>query len=154
MAIAGPYLVPGEDGRGDGTLYVPEASRRARGFVVYAALRALGRDGVAAMIERCCEHARHFAALLAAGDGVEILNDVVLNQVLVGFPAASAQAADARTRAVIDAVQREGTCWVGGTSWRGRAAMRISIVNHSTTRADVERSAAAMLASATEKFTV
>jgi glutamate/tyrosine decarboxylase-like PLP-dependent enzyme len=156
MTITGPYLVRAQEGRGDGTRYVPEASRRARGFVLYATLRALGRDGVAAMIERCCEHARHFATALAAAAGVEILNDVVLNQVLVGFPAATPEEADARVGAVIEAVQREGTCWVGGTSWRGRAAMRISVVGWATTRADVERSAAAMLAAATatEKFTV
>jgi glutamate/tyrosine decarboxylase-like PLP-dependent enzyme len=147
-AVAGPYLIASRDGRGDGTLYVPEASRRARGFVLYATLRALGRDGVAAIVECCCEHARRFAELLAVDPGVEILGDVVLNQVLVGFPAATPEAADARVAAVVAAVQSQGTCWVGGTSWRGRAAMRISVVGAATTAADVDRSAAAILAAA------
>ena len=148
MSLAAPYLVRSADGRGDGTGYVPEASRRARGFVLYATLRALGRDGVAAMIERCCEHARAFAQMLAAVEGVEILNEVVLNQVLVRFEAATAEAGDARTRGVIEAVQRDGTLWADGTTWDGRAAMRLSIVNWSTTPADVERCVAAIVRAA------
>jgi glutamate/tyrosine decarboxylase-like PLP-dependent enzyme len=121
--------------------YVLESSRRARGFAVWAALRELGRDGVADLVDRCCRHARRFADGLRAG-GAEVLNDVVLNQVLVGF------GADARTDAVIDAVQRDGTCWLGGTSWRGRRLMRISVSNWSTTPADVDRSVAAILSCA------
>jgi glutamate/tyrosine decarboxylase-like PLP-dependent enzyme len=97
------------------------------------------------MIERCCAHAQHFAELLGAADGVEVLNDIVLNQVLLRFPDGSAEASDARTRAVIERVQRGGTCWVGGTTWEGRAAMRISVVNWSTEDQDVTRSAAAIL---------
>jgi glutamate/tyrosine decarboxylase-like PLP-dependent enzyme len=145
MAVRAPYLVRTEAGRGDGAEYVPEASRRARGFVLYATLRSLGREGVARMIERCCAHAQHFAELLGAADGVEVLNDIVLNQVLLRFPDGSAEASDARTRAVIERVQRGGTCWVGGTTWEGRAAMRISVVNWSTEDQDVTRSAAAIL---------
>ncbi len=147
-AVAAPYLVAGDEGRGDGARYVPEASRRARGFVLYATLRALGRDGVAAIVERCCEHARRMADLLAASDDIAVLNDVVLNQVLVRFPAATREGGDARTRTVIEAVQRDGTCWVSGTSWRGRAAMRISIVNWRTTALDITRSAAAIASAA------
>jgi glutamate/tyrosine decarboxylase-like PLP-dependent enzyme len=114
------------------------SSRRARGFAVWAALRELGRSGVEEMIDRTCSHARLFASLLYAG-GLEICNDVVLNQVLVGV------GDDIRTDAVIDAVQRDGTCWVGGTTWRGRRLMRVSVSNWSTTEDDVRRSAEAIL---------
>jgi glutamate/tyrosine decarboxylase-like PLP-dependent enzyme len=132
------YLVDAGDGiRGMGDL-TPESSRRARGFAVWAALRELGRDGVAELVERCCRLARRFAAALADG-GAEIANDVVLNQVLVSF------GDDARTDAIVDAVQRDGTCWLGGTTWRGRRYLRISVSNWSTTEADIDRSAAAIL---------
>jgi glutamate/tyrosine decarboxylase-like PLP-dependent enzyme len=117
--------------------FVLESSRRARGFAVWAALRQLGRDGVADLVDRCCALARRFAAGLAAG-GLEIVNDVVLNQVLVGF------GDDARTNRVIDAVQRDGTCWLGGTTWHGRRLMRISVSNWSTTEADVDQSVEAI----------
>jgi glutamate/tyrosine decarboxylase-like PLP-dependent enzyme len=120
--------------------WVPEASRRARAFPVWAALRSLGKRGVAELVERCCGHARRFAQGLAREKGVSVLNDVVLNQVLVRF-----SDDDAVTRAVVGGVQSEGTCWAGGTTWRGRAAMRISVSNHSTTLDDVERSTAAIL---------
>jgi glutamate/tyrosine decarboxylase-like PLP-dependent enzyme len=128
-----------EAGR-DGMDFVPEASRRARAFPVWAALRSLGRRGVAELVERCCDHARRFAESLAREPGISILNEVVLNQVLVRF-----SDDDAITRAVIDGVQREGTCWAGGTHFRGRAAMRLSVSNHSTTAEDVERSVYAIL---------
>jgi glutamate/tyrosine decarboxylase-like PLP-dependent enzyme len=118
--------------------YVLESSRRARGFAVWAALRELGETGVADLVARCCALARRFADGLTAG-GVEIVNDVVLNQVLAVF------GSDERTDAVIDAVQREGTCWLGGTTWRGRRLMRISVSNHSTTEDDIDRSVAAVL---------
>ena len=117
---------------------VLESSRRARGFAVWAALRELGASGVADLVRRTCALARRFADGLAAG-GVEIANDVVLNQVLAGF------GSDARTDAVIDGVQRDGTCWLGGTTWRGRRLMRISVSNWSTTEDDVDRSVAAIL---------
>jgi glutamate/tyrosine decarboxylase-like PLP-dependent enzyme len=135
---AAAYVAPGA-GR-EPTQFVPESSRRARGFAVWAALRELGREGVAALVERCCAHARRFAAVLGAEEGVEILNDVVLNQVLVRF-----DASDARTQAVVRGVQEEGTAWLGGTVWQGRAAMRISVSNWSTTEADVDRSAEAIV---------
>jgi glutamate/tyrosine decarboxylase-like PLP-dependent enzyme len=145
MAVRAPYLVRSGDGRGDPAEYVPEASRRARGFVLYATLRSLGRDGLARLIERCCAHAVRFGELLAAADGVEVLNEIVLNQVLLRFPDDTPESSDARTRAVIERVQRDGTCWVGGTTWEGRAAMRISVVNWSTEEQDVARSVAAIL---------
>jgi glutamate/tyrosine decarboxylase-like PLP-dependent enzyme len=114
------------------------SSRRARGFAVWAAIRELGRSGIAELVERTCSHARRFADQLEAA-GAEIANEVVLNQVLVGF------GDDATTDAVIDRVQRDGTCWMGGTTWRGRRYMRISVSNHATTEADVDRSAEAVL---------
>ena len=120
--------------------YVPESSRRARGFATWAALRQLGQRGIGELVDRCCELARRFAEQLGALEGVEIGNDVVLNQVLVSF------GSDERTDRVIAAVQRDGTCWMGGTEWRGRRYMRIAVSNWSTTEADVDRSVAAIQA--------
>jgi glutamate/tyrosine decarboxylase-like PLP-dependent enzyme len=118
--------------------YTPESSRRARGVEVWAALRALGRRGLADLVERCCRHAARFAQGLERA-GYRVLNDVVLNQVLVRF-------GDGRTtERVIDALQRDGTCWCGATRWQGETAMRISVSSYATTEADVERSLAAML---------
>lgn len=116
----------------------PEASRRARAIEVWAALRSLGRRGLAEMIERNCRLAGRFAKVLHKA-GFDILNDVCLNQVLVGFGDA------AITRRVIDAIQSDGTCWCGGTVWQGRPAMRISVSNWSTSEDDVDRSAAAII---------
>jgi glutamate/tyrosine decarboxylase-like PLP-dependent enzyme len=126
--------------------YVPEASRRARGFAIYAALRALGRNGIVEVVERCCRLARRLAAALARNSQVQILNDVVINQVLVRFIPRDGSAADAFTAAVIRRVQEEGTCWAGGTTWQGQHAMRFSVSNWSTTENDIDRSAAAILA--------
>ena len=144
-AIGASYLVAAESGRRDGCDWVPELSRRARGFTVYAALRSLGRRGVAALVERCCERARQMAALLGTADGVTILNTVDLNQVLVRFAPAGGDDADAFTRDVIQRVQEDGTCWLGGTDWNGTAAMRISFSHWATSEDDVARSAAALL---------
>jgi glutamate/tyrosine decarboxylase-like PLP-dependent enzyme len=141
MAVAAGYLQRAE-GR-SGSDWVPDSSRRARGFAVYAALRELGRHGVEELVERCCDHAGRFAELLGAEPGVEILNDVVLNQVLVRFGDD-----DELTRAVVARVQEDGTCWLGGTEWQGRTAMRISVSSFRTTAEDVERSAAAILEAA------
>jgi glutamate/tyrosine decarboxylase-like PLP-dependent enzyme len=138
MSLAASYLVA-DPAQRDSTNYVPESSRRARAVPIYAALRSLGRAGVADLVERNCEHARRMANRLAALDGVEILNDVVLNQVLVRFPGG-----DDANRAAVEAVQRDGTCWLGGTDWAGEAVMRISFSNWSTTDADVDRAAAAI----------
>jgi glutamate/tyrosine decarboxylase-like PLP-dependent enzyme len=122
--------------------WVPEFSRRARGFAVYAALRELGRRGVAELVERCCGCARLMAEELTRDPHVTVLNDVVLNQVLVRF------AGDGRniTEDVLEAVQQEGTCWMSGTEWEGEPAMRISVCNWRTTEDDIRRSAAAILA--------
>jgi glutamate/tyrosine decarboxylase-like PLP-dependent enzyme len=147
FAKSAAYFVPGREGERDADAYTPEASRRARGFPVWAALRSLGRSGVAELVERCCGHARRFAELLGAADGVEILNEVVLNQVLVRFPDPGGDS-DGRTREVIRRVQEDGTLWLGGTTWHDMAAMRISVSNWSTTDDDVDRSAAAILAAA------
>jgi glutamate/tyrosine decarboxylase-like PLP-dependent enzyme len=145
MGIRADYLVHGGYERRDPIDHNPEFSRRARGFAVYAAIRELGASGIAAMIERCCAHARAFAAALSAVPGVQVLNDVVLNQVLVRFTTGRGDAADdAHTRATIERVQADGTCWAGGTVWHGKVAMRISVTNWSTDDADVHRSVAAM----------
>jgi glutamate/tyrosine decarboxylase-like PLP-dependent enzyme len=149
MTVTAAYLVqaaPGTDR--DPVDWNPEFSRRARGVPVYASLATLGRDGIEEIIERCCAHARRFAELLGAEPGIVVLNDVVLNQVLVRFldPSGRDEDHDARTRAVIAAVQDDGTCWLGGSSWRDQAVMRISVSNFATTDADVTDSVAAILA--------
>jgi glutamate/tyrosine decarboxylase-like PLP-dependent enzyme len=141
------YFLPAQGSERDPDAFTPEASRRARGFPVWAALRSLGRSGVAELVERGCAQARRFAAALGAADGVEVLNEVVLNQVLVRFPDPGGDH-DGRTREVIRRVQAGGTLWLGGTTWHGMAAMRISVSNWSTTDADVDRSVAAILAAA------
>lgn len=120
--------------------WVAESSRRARGFTVYAALRSLGRRGIAEMIERCCALAQRMAERLSSGPSVQILNDVVLNQVLVRFGDA-----DALTDEVIGKVQQDGTCWAGPTTWHGMHAMRISVSNWSTSEADIDVSADVIL---------
>jgi len=141
MSAHASYLVQAEPGAARDQLdWTPEFSRRARGFPVYAALRTLGRSGVAELIDRCHAHARRFAELLGSEPDVEILNEVVLNQVLVRF-----HADDEATREVVSRVQEDGTCWLSGTTWQGVAAMRISVSNWRTTEDDVERSAAAIL---------
>jgi glutamate/tyrosine decarboxylase-like PLP-dependent enzyme len=124
--------------------WVPEFSRRARGFPVYAALRELGRRGLAELIERCCACARVMADELARDPRVTVLNDVVLNQVLVRFACDGTNITDD----VLDAVQREGTCWMSGTTWQAEPAMRISVCNWRTTEDDIRRSAEAILAQA------
>jgi glutamate/tyrosine decarboxylase-like PLP-dependent enzyme len=149
MGIRAGYLIHGDAEERDALDYNPEFSRRARGFAVYAALRSLGRQGVAELVERCCGLAGRFAERLAAADGVEVLNQVVLNQVLVRFLAADGDH-DAHTRRVVQRVQQDGTCWMSGTTWRGRAAMRISVSNWSSDEADVDRSVAAILRCAAE----
>jgi glutamate/tyrosine decarboxylase-like PLP-dependent enzyme len=132
MAITADYL-PTQSPWRNPSDFVPELSRRARGVDVWATLRHLGRSGVAEMIERNCRQARRFADALRDA-GLDILNDVVLNQVLVSFGDAE------RTQRVIAAVQADGTCWCGGTVWQGKTAMRISVSSWATTDADVERS--------------
>jgi len=147
MTISAAYLVQTEGHERDPFDWVPEFSRRARGFPVWAALRSLGRSGVAAMVERCCALARRFSEALRGEPGIEILNEVVLNQVLLRFHPPVAGDSDALTRAVIARVQADGTCWLGGTTWQGKAAMRISVSGWETTEDDVDASAAAILRS-------
>jgi glutamate/tyrosine decarboxylase-like PLP-dependent enzyme len=137
MSLAAAYIVA-TGGERDPHEFVPEESRRARAIPVYAALRSLGREGLAELIERNCRQARRFADALEAA-GCQVLNDVVLNQVLVSFGAPD------KTQRVIAAIQQDGTCWCGGTVWKGHTAMRISVSNWSTTDADIEQSIAAML---------
>jgi glutamate/tyrosine decarboxylase-like PLP-dependent enzyme len=139
MRKTASYLGEEVAGLRDGDSYAPESSRRARGMAVWMALRTLGRSGVADLVDRCCALARRFAEQLAAVPGVEVLNDVVLNQVVVRFGDS-----DDTTRRVIAAAQADGTSWFGGTVWRGVAAARISVSNWSTTEADVDRSVAAI----------
>jgi glutamate/tyrosine decarboxylase-like PLP-dependent enzyme len=143
MSLAGPYLVA-DPGQRDGTNYVPESSRRARAIPIYAAIRSLGRAGIAEMIERNCAQARRMAKQLAGIPGAAVLNDVVLNQVLVRLPGG-----DDANRAAVAAIQRDGTCWLGGTTYNGEYVVRVSISNWATTDADVDRSAAAVAAAVT-----
>jgi glutamate/tyrosine decarboxylase-like PLP-dependent enzyme len=143
MGISAAYLPKGE--HREPSQYVPELSRRARGVEIWAALKSLGRAGLAEMIERDCRCAKRFANGLAAA-GYEVLNEVVLNQVLVSFGAADA------TRRVIEAVQADGACWCGATVWQGRTAMRISVCSWLTTEADVDRSLTAILRVARENL--
>ena len=136
MAVSAAYLPAGESR--NPADYTPELSRRARGVEVWAALRSLGRAGLADLVERTCRHAARFAEGLRAA-GYQVLNEVVLNQVLVSFGDQEA------TTRVIAAIQADGTCWCGGTVWQGHVAMRISVSSWATTAADVERSLEAML---------
>jgi glutamate/tyrosine decarboxylase-like PLP-dependent enzyme len=144
MGLQASYLVAGAGQERDAMDYTPEASRRARGFAVYAALRSLGREGIVALVDRCCALARRIAQRLMIADGVEVLNEVDLNQVLVRFRVPGGDH-DAHTRAVIERVQRDGTCWLGGTTWQGRTAMRISVSNWSTAESDVDRAVDAIV---------
>ena len=135
LAAKASYLLEGPGDRMDYTL---EMSRRARGVDVWAALRALGRQGVVELVDRSCALARRFADRLTAA-GVEILNEVVLNQVLVSFGSPE------RTKKTVEAIQRDGTCWCGTSQWQGHFAMRISVSGWNTTEEDVDRSVEAML---------
>jgi glutamate/tyrosine decarboxylase-like PLP-dependent enzyme len=136
MAVRAAYLHMGN--AREPALFTPEASRRIRGVEIWAALRSLGRSGLAEMIESNCRLATRFADGLRRA-GFTVLNDVVLNQVLVSFGDAE------RTRCVIRDLQDEGTCWCGGTEWHGQAAMRISVSCWATTEKDVDNSLAAIV---------
>lgn len=135
MSMTAAYLPQGS--HREPSQYTPELSRRARGVEIWAALKSLGRAGLADLIERNCRFASRFADALRQS-GFEILNDVVLNQVVVSFGDA------ARNQQVIERVQRDGTCWCGPTEWQGRSAMRISISSWATRDEDVEKSIAAI----------
>ena len=140
--VGAEYIPPPQHDERRQAEWVPEFSRRARGFPVYAALRELGRGGVAALVDRCCDCARLMADELTRDPRATVLNNVVLNQVLVRFDRDGANV----TNEVIDSVQREGTCWMSGTEWEGEPAMRISVCNWRTTEDDIRRSARAILA--------
>jgi glutamate/tyrosine decarboxylase-like PLP-dependent enzyme len=142
MSTSAAYLIEGE--RREPSHYVPELSRRGRGIEIWAALRSLGKSGLAAQIERTCKFASQFAEGFQSA-GFEILNDVLLNQVLVSF------GNEDLTRRVIRRVQEEGTCWMGGTEWQGHVAMRISVSSWATTEEDVQRCLDVILRIASEE---
>jgi len=141
MTLSAAYLA--RTGSRDGVDWTAESSRRARVFPVWAALRSLGRAGVTDLVERCCAHARRFAAILATDREVALLNEVVLNQVLVRVGGD-----DDRTRAVAAAVQAEGLAWLGTTVWQGRVALRVSVSDQATDDAAVTAAADAVLRAA------
>lgn len=144
MAIAASYL-PESDARHPAD-YVPELSRRARGFSTWAMLRALGREGLAEMVSRHCALARQMAARLSAAGDVEVLNEVVLNQVAVRLGSdMDGVASDRLTERTIARIQREGECFVGGAHWRGRQIVRVSVIGANTSEADIDRGADAIL---------
>lgn len=145
MSLEAAYYVPSPSEARINHHFVPESSRRARGFAVYAALRSLGKSGVIDLVDRCCSLARRMAERLGQHPGVTILNDVVLNQVLVRFNPRGGGSPDAFTDDVVRRVQDDGTCWLGGSTWHGMQVMRISISNWSTTEADIDRSADAII---------
>jgi glutamate/tyrosine decarboxylase-like PLP-dependent enzyme len=142
LSIRAAYLTHAADAR-DQVDWNPEWSRRARGFPAYAALRQLGRDGVAEMIERCCRHAHSLTMRIGALPGAEVLWEPTINQSLVRFPAPESHATDEEharnTDEVIAAILKTGEAFFGGTTWRGRRAMRISVTNWRTTDDDVDR---------------
>ena len=140
MGISAPYLTAAADAR-DSYQYVPESSRRARGFVLYAALRSLGRSGLTELVERCSAMARLMAAELEADPDLEAINEVVINQVLIGI---RGDESGDLTRDAVARIQSDGTCWLAGTTWRGRPAIRISVCNWRTADQDIRRSAAAI----------
>jgi glutamate/tyrosine decarboxylase-like PLP-dependent enzyme len=144
MSTSAAYLLTSQDQRQNWE-YVLDSSRRARGFALYAVLRSLGRSGVRELVERCCALARRMAEQLSREPRVEVLNEVVLNQVLVRFQPPAGSDVDAYTREVIRRVQEDGTAWMGGTTWHGMAAMRISVSNWSTTEADADRTVEAIV---------
>jgi glutamate/tyrosine decarboxylase-like PLP-dependent enzyme len=143
MALTASYLPREEQGQRSSAEWVPELSRRARALPIYAALRSLGREGVAWLVDNCCARATQIAEALEGTPGLRILNDVTLNQVLVRFGDD-----DGITDAVIRAVQEDGVCWLGGTTYRGVRAMRVSICNWATSEHDIQRSVGSILAAA------
>jgi glutamate/tyrosine decarboxylase-like PLP-dependent enzyme len=146
MGISAPYLTAAPDAR-DSYQFVPESSRRARGFVLYAALRSLGRKGLAELVERCSALARLMAAEFEADPSLEVINEVVINQVLVGI---RGDESGELTRDAVERIQQDGTCWLAGTTWRGRPAIRISVCNWRTSDEDVRRSTAAIRSAVAE----
>jgi glutamate/tyrosine decarboxylase-like PLP-dependent enzyme len=142
MTISASYLIQDEGAQRvrDQVDWVPEFSRRARGFPVYAALRSLGRSGIAELVERCCEGATRFAEAIVALPGVELLNEVVLNQVLFRFES------DEQTDDVLRQVQNSGEVWMSGTTWAGRKAIRVSVSNWQTGNEEIDVAVSAFAA--------
>jgi glutamate/tyrosine decarboxylase-like PLP-dependent enzyme len=146
MQIAASYLPGASDGGRNPSDYAPELSRRARGFATWAMLRHLGRSGIAEMVSRHCALARRFAERLSAEADIAILNPVLLNQVAVRLGAGlDPETADRLTRLTIARIQRDGVCFAGGGQWRGAWIIRLSVIGHSTTVADIDRSAEAII---------
>ncbi len=143
MTVTAEYLEQSGGAERDPLDWVPEFSRRGRGITVYAALRSLGRQGIESLVDRLCTRARQIGDLLRKEEGIRVLNDIVLNQVLVRFGDD-----DEKTRRVIARAQQEGTCWMAGTTWHGMAAMRISVSNWATSEDDIARSAEAIVRAA------
>jgi glutamate/tyrosine decarboxylase-like PLP-dependent enzyme len=146
MTAAASYLPPVAEGERDPSHYVPELSRRARGFATWALIQALGRRGIAEMVERHCALARRLAEALAAEPGIEVPHEVELNQVLVRFGVGQEpERGDALTREVIAQVQRDGVCFAGGSRWRGRWVMRLSVISWPTADVDVDLTAQSII---------
>ncbi len=145
MSLTASYLQRTEDEERHGMDWAPELSRRARVVPLYAAIHALGREGIADIVDRCCDLALQMGDYMREAEGAEVLNHIALNQILVAFEPPEGQDADEWNREVIRRVQEDGTCWVGGTTWRGRDVMRISICNWQTTERDIDISARAIL---------
>lgn len=143
LALHAPYLIRDDDSLRNGSDWTPESSRRARAFAIWAALRSLGRSGVASLVERCCDHAQRFAEQLDSHPDLEVLNDVVINQVLVRVGDD-----DERTRSVARAVRAEGESWLADTTWQGKVALRISVSDQATTTDQVDAAVAAIKAAA------
>lgn len=139
MTIAASYLPKGEDIEHDPSLYTPELSRRARGFAAWAVIKALGRDGIAAMVRNHCAFARRVADRLAQEPGVHVLNDVCLNQVILTFGDGDIARQNETTRAVIARLQQDNQVFAGGSSWRDRWVMRLSIISGPLVEADIDR---------------
>ncbi|HJU84750.1 MAG TPA: pyridoxal-dependent decarboxylase [Holophagaceae bacterium] len=144
MTVSAAYLIQQEGAARDAVDWVPEFSRRARGFALYAQLRCLGRAGLAELVDRSCALARRAAEGMARIPGAEVLNEVALNQVLVRFTPPGGGDADACTREVVARVQADGTCWLSGSVWQGKAVLRFSVSGQDTREADIDRSVAAI----------
>jgi glutamate/tyrosine decarboxylase-like PLP-dependent enzyme len=137
MSITAGYFIAPDRGGRDQMNWNPEWSRRPRGVVAYATLKALGREGIARIVDECCRLADRLVAGLGTLPGTEVLSPARMNQGLVRFLAEDGDH-DQRTDTVIEAIRAEGTAWFGGTDWNGQRAMRISLCNHRTTDQDVD----------------
>jgi glutamate/tyrosine decarboxylase-like PLP-dependent enzyme len=146
LTIAASYLPMAAEGERDPTHYVPELSRRARGFATWAIIKHLGRDGIAKMVTRHCEVATTMAEALQAEPGIAVLNDVVLNQIIVRFGSTETpERGDQLTRQTIARIQSDGECFAGGATWRGRQVMRLSVIGWETTVQEGKRSTDAII---------